>query len=736
MRKQASFLLLLMVAVFRPVWAQLPATADSTDGEIFNSFPEIGPLLSNDLQGVPFVGALDVAQTGFNYRIFWGKNNTSGTLKKPFYYVEGIDVANTVDLYDIKRSLNRRDNLLEELHDLDYDVILLDYKRGAAYIQDNAMALVTVLEFFNKFSKSTTEENIVMGFSMGGLVARYALLYMEANGMDHETSVFIAHDSPQRGANVPLGVQNIFHHTVLDTEILDGVDTEILDLVEWWAPAAQQMAIYHYSANRFNFEWINNGANITASNYSLPADVSSGPYVQGTQMNIIDPIDDDGGTYISYWVPNPAKERVDLLNELFAMSPSGYPENLKRIATSNGDITGSLQPQNPDQRNPTNQGPVISEGFVNWDVTGEVRNTDFFNGLDCSNWWAAGFCALLDIEPVVSLSQTARIGFPQNSPTSFVNIDGTVRSYTYGDEFESYDEVSGSYMTEELGDDIEGVINGLPGTWTSSVTNGWSFIPTISALDIQEYAPGDDFSSATPCKSTFDDFKAREYNFLHNSIDGKPNGALDFIKDHIDASISTPITGNSTATLTEGTFVSGGHKILKANNSVRIGGGSTPVFFESGSQLLAKASNTIILESGVILEEGSNASISIVQIDDRGTPCYTTQERSIIPGDFNEPIDPNVQQARGGRLSLPEEELALQVSAYPNPTKGIITVDFTSVQAKDAIAYLYNSQGRTIKWRRGRKGKVTFDISSFDAGMYTVIVATDKGNYRVSLVKE
>jgi len=49
----------------------------------------------------------------------------------------------------------------------------------------------------------------VLGMSMGGLVARYALRDMETNGLglNHDTRLYISHDAPHQGANVPLGFQ-------------------------------------------------------------------------------------------------------------------------------------------------------------------------------------------------------------------------------------------------------------------------------------------------------------------------------------------------------------------------------------------------------------------------------------------------------------------------------------------------------------------------------------------------
>jgi len=38
-------------------------------------------------------------------------------------------------------------------------------------------------------------------------LARYALAYLESNALPHEVRTFISFDSPQAGANIPLGIQ-------------------------------------------------------------------------------------------------------------------------------------------------------------------------------------------------------------------------------------------------------------------------------------------------------------------------------------------------------------------------------------------------------------------------------------------------------------------------------------------------------------------------------------------------
>jgi hypothetical protein len=97
-------------------------------------------------------------------------------------------------------------------------------------------------------SGNTLQQNVVMGLSMGGLVARYALAEMTKNSVDTETRLLITHDSPHRGANVPLGLQYLIQMAgELDLFGFDARDVypqydEAINLLA--EPATQQLLLY------------------------------------------------------------------------------------------------------------------------------------------------------------------------------------------------------------------------------------------------------------------------------------------------------------------------------------------------------------------------------------------------------------------------------------------------------------------------------------------------------------
>jgi pimeloyl-ACP methyl ester carboxylesterase len=91
-----------------------------------------------------------------------------------------------------------------------YDLILIGYDQRNRKIQDNAeAATATILRAIAE--RIGDAPLTVGGFSMGGLVTRYALAKMEHDQIDHQVSTYISYDSPHRGAWIPLSLQKMAH---------------------------------------------------------------------------------------------------------------------------------------------------------------------------------------------------------------------------------------------------------------------------------------------------------------------------------------------------------------------------------------------------------------------------------------------------------------------------------------------------------------------------------------------
>jgi pimeloyl-ACP methyl ester carboxylesterase len=137
-------------------------------------------------------------------------------------------------------------SLLTMVLNAGYDVVILTYADGTDCIQSNAFVLVECLQ--RVISKRSGQEKLVVaGASMGGIVARYALLYMEKNTpkpIDHQTSLFISFDAPHRGANLPVGVQWMVRYLAAV-----GEDKSAIAMSKRLSSfAARQLLIYYLAA--------------------------------------------------------------------------------------------------------------------------------------------------------------------------------------------------------------------------------------------------------------------------------------------------------------------------------------------------------------------------------------------------------------------------------------------------------------------------------------------------------
>ena len=150
------------------------------------------------------------------------------------------DYGTTIFGEAIYPEIKKLKDLMDSLNDNGHDVILVDFQKNLDSIQRNANALVKLIQTVN-LHKTGSQSLIVMGASMGGLIARVALRTMELDGCQHCAGTYITFDTPHRGANVAYGVQ-VF--TSLFGNINDGAAERDAHVIQ--APATQQMLVYQY----------------------------------------------------------------------------------------------------------------------------------------------------------------------------------------------------------------------------------------------------------------------------------------------------------------------------------------------------------------------------------------------------------------------------------------------------------------------------------------------------------
>lgn len=273
----------------------------------------------------PYMGVLGQG----DITIDLAKNNTTGQIRKPLIVVEGFDPDggfrfNGTDGLIPRLNTNINDGnpltnaitLNTGLDDInDYDLIFVNWQNGTDYIQRNAFLLERVIQIVN--ARKTTwngvrQDNVIIGMSMGGLVVRYALRDMELNSLAHETRLFISHDAPHNGANVPVGYQALVQYLAPWKVINVGGNFPFIQWPDMFPQAVDAMATFNSPAAK----------QILIQRYLLQ---SSG-----------------GGTFssLSYSLAADNTVHNDFMIEINNM---GWPVNCRNITLANGACNGTFQ---------------------------------------------------------------------------------------------------------------------------------------------------------------------------------------------------------------------------------------------------------------------------------------------------------------------------------------------------------------------------------------------------------
>lgn len=213
-----------------------------------------------------YLGRVAYGKAYIKYR--QGAATSPPQFNKPLIFIEGIDFAgpylkknpNGVYVYNPLKSSVKLGNVgwptlwgcdpdypfqktpayLDSLRNEGYDIIMLDFFNGADYMQRNAYLLIELINRINQ-NKISDEQIVIIGASMGGQVARWALNYMEQNNMDHCVRLFCSFDSPWKGAHIPLSLQSFLKYFGDEAQNAAAMD-KLSDLRR---PAAKQLLLYH-----------------------------------------------------------------------------------------------------------------------------------------------------------------------------------------------------------------------------------------------------------------------------------------------------------------------------------------------------------------------------------------------------------------------------------------------------------------------------------------------------------
>lgn len=222
--------------------------------------------------------------SNIKYYILYGDTDlkVKKKLKRPIIITDGFDPGNKRDFY--KNNIDKKpdtpkDNdgrglyhlidgqpspwysgnakspgLISSLRNAGYDIIIVDFLDGAGDIFINANAFKNFISNVingSDFRDENTEDLIIIGPSMGGLITRLAISEMEKDKIDHKIKLWFSFDSPQEGAYIPIALQhslnflkNINHSEI--SKLKKAVKDFKESLSKLNTDAAKQMLILHY----------------------------------------------------------------------------------------------------------------------------------------------------------------------------------------------------------------------------------------------------------------------------------------------------------------------------------------------------------------------------------------------------------------------------------------------------------------------------------------------------------
>lgn len=256
---------------------------------------------------------------------------------------EHVSLYEQMEYKDTYITPNLDKNLVIILRSKGYDVILVNEPTyysagikidgGSDFVERNAMAYVKLTQQVNSLLKTngSTEKLVAVGPSMGGQITRYALAFMEKKEAEattqvekdkwkHNTRIWVAFDSPNHGANVPLGNQALIKLLAEDSPDAEKLYNEGLN-----SPASKEMMIdLHKQADPV---------------YStiFPSLITNPYAVNNSYLN---------GSTISQGMPTDAGNPFfqEHYNHQFnngLPNSKGFPMNLRKLAVVNGSLKGA-----------------------------------------------------------------------------------------------------------------------------------------------------------------------------------------------------------------------------------------------------------------------------------------------------------------------------------------------------------------------------------------------------------
>lgn len=220
---------------------------------------------------------------GLKAHVFTECVTRDNSKRKIVIYVPGFD-----PLYDLPKFARSIDDIytgmiqqpqVANLMNFGYEFHVLMMDNPTKDIKQNANHLIGYINYLKDLMPDNKNQFVVIGESMGGLIARYALSFMEtplyttdfsnpAPERMHNTRLYISIDVPNQGANVPLAFQQLY-------DKFDFYGLQFGNIFRYFsrknksfldATAAKQMLIYHIDTKNSSDEYFEHPERATFKN--------------------------------------------------------------------------------------------------------------------------------------------------------------------------------------------------------------------------------------------------------------------------------------------------------------------------------------------------------------------------------------------------------------------------------------------------------------------------------------
>lgn len=209
----------------------------------YNWKVEAPPLYNNDAE---YLGTATAARQmifftgGISNAAAFVETSCDDVFDKPIIVVEGLDPDKKLTPSVMRERLNAN-GFVSNMLAYGYDFVFVDFSNNTTYIENNAKLLENIINQVNA-NKTGNFKSTVIGFSMGGLIARWCLKDMEDRSLQHQVENYVSYDAPHQGANIPLGLQYIFSEMLNDMPYLAWFGGDLGGVSNaFTSPAARQM---------------------------------------------------------------------------------------------------------------------------------------------------------------------------------------------------------------------------------------------------------------------------------------------------------------------------------------------------------------------------------------------------------------------------------------------------------------------------------------------------------------